>query len=85
MFCLTRITIQANSTGGLKRKAVDYLEYDEESSDTDSSDTNSSFYNSEPILVEDSETEPEFECDQWDTDCKVVELQISETLLGCKC
>lgn len=74
-----------NRTGGIKRKAIDYLDYEDESSDTDCSESNSSFATSEPILVEDSETEPEFECDQWDIDCRVVELQISERLLGCKC
>lgn len=40
----------------------------------------------EPILVESSESEPDVECDEWDTDCRVVDVPpTGKPVIGCKC
>lgn len=71
---------------GIKRKY-------EHSSDSDSYSSYSSSSGSErnrtanagPILVEDSSSESEYEGDEWDKDCKVVEvITTPNNLHGCK-
>lgn len=37
----------------------------------------------EPILVESSESEPEFDCEDWDTDSRVVDVAAVAPICGC--
>lgn len=67
----------------MKRKLEDSDSY----SDTEysSDDDHGRLLNVEPILVDDSESETECECDEWDNDCEVCEvIPKTDPLHGCK-
>lgn len=67
---------------GIKRKADDDVYFSESS--VPSSHSEQSDGEEEPILVESSESEPEFDCEDWDTDCRVVDVTpVGERVCGC--
>lgn len=67
---------------GTKRKADDDVYFSESSVPSSHSGHSD---DDEPILVESSESEPEFDCEDWDTEYKVVDIKpVESSICGCK-
>lgn len=77
---LARVSVDAGYQQGTKRKADEDVYFSESSVPSSHSDDSN-----EPILVESSESEPEVDCDEWDSDCRVVEVTPQgKPICGCK-